>query len=125
MDPTTVVCVFGIVHGVELGASEVPAVEPYEDCFGLGGVSMKEGVKCLDETDGKGGFPGCGDACDGDQEATGVRDAAMYLSRSFFLSKFSGRLHLHVELVDDELGAVDEDVVHDDGRDEHLGNTRV
>ena len=105
-------CVFGIVHGVELGASEVPAVEPYEDCFGLGWVGIKERVKkCLDETDGEGGFPGCRDAGDGDQEATSVRDAAVYLSRSFFLSKFSGRLHLHVELVDDELGAVDEDVV--------------
>ena len=114
-----VVCVFGIVHGVELGASEVPAVEPYEDRFGLVWVGMREVVKYLDETDGKGGFPGCGDACDGDQETTGVRDAAAYLSGSFFLS-FSGRSHLHIELVDDELGAVDED-----GRDEHLGNTRV
>ena len=80
---------------------------------------MKERVKCLDKTDGKGGFPGCRDACNGDQEAAGVRDAAAYLSRLFFLSN---RLHLHVELVDDELGAVDEDAVHDEHR---VGNTRV
>jgi len=76
--PTSVVRAFGVVHGVKLGAGEVPAVEPDEDRLGLGWVSKEEGVELLDEAGGEGGFPGGGDACDGDQETGCIGSAVEY-----------------------------------------------
>ena len=72
MGPATVVCAFGVVHGVELGAGEVPAVEPDED---------RLGPEFVDEAGGKRGFSGCGDACDGDEETRGRAGAYQPASR--------------------------------------------
>ena len=77
--PTPVVRTLGIIHGVELGAGEVPPIEPDEDCVGLRGVGLKACVERVDETGGKGGFPGCRHACDGDQETGCVGDAVRAL----------------------------------------------
>ena len=104
VDPTTVVCESRVVHGVELGAGEVPAVEPDEDRLGVACVEV------LDETGGEGGFPGRGDAGDGDQETCRVWNAGVMSDEAFLGCPW----RLLVELVDDELGALDEDVVHGD-----------
>ena len=76
--PTSVVCAFGVTHGVELGAGEVPAVEPDEDRLGLGWVGAEEDVDLVDEAGGEGGFPGGRDACDGDQETGCIGSAVEY-----------------------------------------------
>ena len=72
MDATPLVGKCGIIHGVELSAGEMPAIEPDEDRSGVGlawGLGWaEECVDVLDETGSEGGFPGCGDACDGNQE---------------------------------------------------------
>jgi len=51
---------FGVVHGVELGAGEVPAVEPDEDRLGLGWMGAEEGVELWTRRVAKEGFPEAG-----------------------------------------------------------------
>ena len=70
MAPTTVVCVSRIIHDVELGAGEVPAIQPDKDCSGWGGAGSNKCVDVLDEADSKGRFARCRDTCDGDQETS-------------------------------------------------------
>ena len=72
-------------------------------------------VDVLDETKGEDGFPGCWDARDGDQETHrgGDTDSMVRMSANGIVSN---SLCLRVELVDDELGALDEDIVHANGQ---------